>query len=150
MKSSYSYPISQLLTDPIRQLLTSDSAGQQEWPVYSDLGLTEEHIDELIRMATDEDLLFADSDSAEVWAPSHAIQALGQLRAEKAVEPLLSLFHKLEDYDWVGEEIPRVIGQIGAGAIPGLVEYLADDSHGLFPRVYGAHSLECIGNGVVA
>jgi hypothetical protein len=44
----------------------------REWPDYLQLGLASEHVPELIRMAIDEDLHFADTNSLEVWAPVHA------------------------------------------------------------------------------
>lgn len=132
---------------PVNKLLTyGDCHGVGEWPNYLELGLTGENISELTRMATDNELNGAGSDSLEVWAPIHAWRALGQLRAEEAVEPLMSLFHELEDSDWVREELPTVYGMIGAAAIPALAEYLADASHGLFPRITATHSLEQIGS----
>jgi hypothetical protein len=96
-------------------------------------------------MATDEELNWADSDSLEVWAPVHAWRALGQLRASAAIEPLLHLFHELEDSDWAGDELPVVYGMIGREAVPALARYLGDERHGLFPRITAAGSLERIG-----
>ena len=134
-------------TDPVAKLLNCGDCHQfKEWPSYMELGLTTQHIPELIRMATDGELNWADSDSLEVWAPVHAWRSLGQLHAEEAIEPLLQLFHELEDSDWVGEELPRVYELIGPKAVPALADYLADDSHEIFPRVTAAHSLERIGN----
>lgn len=137
MSTSYSFPVSRLLT-------FGDCRDFRGWPNYLDLGLGPEHVPELIEMATDEELNWADSESLEVWAPVHAWRALGQLRATAAIEPLLHLFHELEDSDWTGEELPHVYGMIGRTAIPELERYLADASHGLWPRVTAAHSLERI------
>lgn len=128
---------------PVDALLTlgdaRDSVGK--WPDYSEYGIGAEHIPDLIRMATDPELNWADSDSLEVWAPIYAWRALGQLRAEEAIEPLLTLFHELEDSDWVGEELPRVYGMIGAAAIPALTAYLADTSRDVSPRISAAQAL---------
>jgi Protein of unknown function (DUF1186) len=140
MSTSYSSPVSELLT-------FGDCRDFREWPNYLDLGLGPEHVPELIEMATDEELNWADSESLEVWAPVHAWRALGQLRAVSAVEPLLRLFHELDDSDWVGEELPQVYGMIGREAIPALARYLDDASHGLWPRVTAATSLERIAAG---
>ncbi|MCX7596939.1 MAG: DUF1186 domain-containing protein [Fischerella sp.] len=93
-------------------------------------------------MAVDQQLSGADSATLEVWAPIHAWRALGQLQAEAAIEPLMHLFHQLEDSDWVNEEMPKVYGMIGAVAIPKLQTYLADESHGVFPRITAINSLE--------
>jgi hypothetical protein len=136
---SYSSPVSELLAyGDCRDSMV-------EWPDYRELGLGPEHVGELIEMATDEDLNWADSDSLDVWAPIHAWRALGQLRAREAIEPLLHLFHELEESDWAGEELPRVYGMIGSEAIPALERYLNRPSRGLWPRVTAARSLEQIG-----
>ena len=140
MSASYSSPVSELLT-------LGDCRDFRGWPNYLDLGLRSEHVPELIEMATDKELNWADSESLEVWAPVHAWRALGQLRAVAAIEPLLRLFRELEDSDWAGEELPQVYGMIGREAIPALAQYLADASHGLWPRVTAAFSLERIAAG---
>jgi hypothetical protein len=137
--NQYPYPVSRLLN-------LGEPRGNRDWPVYTALGLTTEHVPDLIRVMLDEELNEADSESREVWAPLHAWRALGQLRAVDAVEPLLSLLWRIDerDDDWVGEELPRVFSMIGAPAIPALTAYLADSTHGLFARIAAAHSLEWI------
>ena len=133
---------------PIDKLLTyGDARNFREWPDYLQLGLVPEHIPDLIRMATDDSLNEAGPDSREVWAPLHAWRALGQLRAEAAVEPLLTLLHRIDEHhdDSVGEELPQVYGMIGPAAIPTLAAYLADPAHGLYARIATVHSLEQIG-----
>lgn len=130
-----------------RLLVKGDASGNAEWPDYLALGLTDAHVPDLIRMALDEKLHWADSDSREVWAPIHAWRALGQLRAVAAVEPLLSLLPRIDDDgdDWVGEDMPEVFGLIGPAAVPALAAYLADDARGLWARVAAAHGLSHIG-----
>src|SRR5437762_13751993 len=119
-------------TPPVNQLLTYGDArviSRSGWPNYLQLGLGSEHIPDLIRMATDEDLNKADSDSVEVWAPLHAWRTLGQLRAEEAIEPLLSLFDISDDSEWEMSELPEVFAMIGPAALPALAAYIADVSH---------------------
>ena len=114
---------------PVDQLLTyGENRGfkPEDWPDYLALGIGPEHIPDLIRMAIDEELEWADEDSLEVWAPIHAWRTLGQLRAEAAIEPLFSLFTGLEESDWVTEELPEVFGMIGPAALPTLKAALAD------------------------
>lgn len=133
-------------TAPVDQLLTlGDPRPNREWSNYPDLGLTQAHVPELIRMATDDALHWADEDSPDVWAPLHAWRALGQLRSEDAIEPLLSLLDEYEDEDWVNEELPVVYSMIGASALPALANFLADASHGIWSRITAAHSVEQIG-----
>ena len=92
--------------EPVARLLVlGDVRTERERPDYLGLGLGREHVPELIRMATDPDLNHGDSNSPDVWAPLHACRALGELRAEEAIEPLLLLFDD-EDDDWMLEELP--------------------------------------------
>lgn len=140
MRASYSYPVSELLT-------FGDCRNFRGWPNYLELGLGLEHVPELIEMATDEELNWADSEGLEIWGPVHAWRALGQLRAVAAIEPLLRLFHDVEDNDWACDELPEVYGMIGRAAIPALARYLADASRGLWRRVTAAFALERIAAG---
>jgi hypothetical protein len=133
---------------PVERLLTfgeSDRIRPDDWPDYRELGIEPEQIAELIQMATDEALHEAAAESPKVWAPLHAWRALGQLRAVEAVEPLLELFDRLEDDDWVHEELPVVFGLIGPAALPALAAYLADLSHTDSSRISAIASIEEIG-----
>lgn len=134
--SSYQPPVDRLLTYGEADVVEAD-----DWPNYLELGLGPEHIPDLIRMATDEKLNEADRDSLAFWAPIHAWRALGQLRAEAAIEPLLSLFDLLEDSEWVMEELPEVFGMIGPAALPALATYMADRSHKEWPRINASSSI---------
>ncbi len=87
----------------------------------------------LIAMATDERLHHADGNSPDVWAPLHAIQVLGELRAAEAVEPLLPLM--AWDDDWLAEALPNCFGQIGQPAFEPLRCLLFD--HGQNSWVVG-------------
>jgi hypothetical protein len=130
--------------DPVAQLLTlGDVRGKTEWDDYAALGLTAKHIPELVRMALDEDLHWADPQSVEVWAPLHAWRALGQLRAESAVEPLLQLLDRIDDDDddWAQGDLPKVFGMIGPAAIPGLRDFMADAEHGEWARITAGEGL---------
>ncbi|OUL35775.1 DUF1186 domain-containing protein [Nostoc sp. 106C] len=143
-RESYSLPVNQLLTYG-----DCRNFDIRNWPNYLELGITSEHIDELVRMATDEDLYQADEDSLECWAPIHAWRTLGQLQAVAAIEPLISLFPKRDGdddvWEWIGEELPIVFGMIGSSAIPALAAYLADTSQGVFSRTTAVSSLTEIG-----
>src|SRR6266700_4063658 len=139
-KTSYQPPVDKLLTYGESNLMTPD-----KWPDYRELGIGPEHIPDLIRMATDVELNEADAESREVWAPTHAWRALGQLRAVEAVEPLLELFDRLEYDDWVHEELPDVFGMIGPAALPVLAEYIADLSHTDSSRISAISGIKNIG-----
>ncbi|MBE9046987.1 hypothetical protein IQ255_21720 [Pleurocapsales cyanobacterium LEGE 10410] len=135
--SDYQPPVSELLA-------YGDCRNYKEWPNYiQELNLEEKHIPELIKMATDEELSQANSDSQEVWSPVHAWRALGQLKAVEALEPLLSLLANRDD-DWISGDFPTLGTLIGLEAIPYLEDFLADSSHNLYARCDAAQSLEAI------
>ena len=118
--------------EPVSSLLTYGKLGDrglsQQWPDYLALGFGDEHVSDLIRMATDAELNASNGESVEVWAPLHAWRALGQLSAEDAVEPLVRLFDAFEYDDWIPSELPRVFAMIGPVAIPTLAAYLDDEN----------------------
>ena len=93
----------------------------------------------LIALATDQRLLWADSERAEVWAPGHAARLLGELRAAEAVEPLLPLLEL--DQDWPREDLPEVFGRIGEPAFQPLRRLLFDRGRDQFARVAAANGL---------
>ncbi|BAY90219.1 MULTISPECIES: hypothetical protein [unclassified Tolypothrix] len=132
---------------PVDRLLSyGDCRNYKEWPNYvAELGLKPEHIPDLIRMLTDQELIWADSDSDEVWSTIHAWRSLGQLKAEDAIAPLLTLFEELEDLDWVSTEMPRVFQMIGPVSIPALSAYLADDQYHIYARTTAADCISQIG-----
>jgi len=140
--TTYSPPVDKLLTYG-----EAEPAGSKDWPNYLELGLGPEHIPDLIRLATDTELRWAEmeEDRPEYWAPIHAWRTLGQLHAEAAVEPILSVLDKLVDDEWSMEELPEVFGMIGPPAIPALRAFIADASHEVWTRVCTMDSLEQIG-----
>ncbi len=139
-KASYQQPVGKLLTCGMNGWITPD-----KWPDYRKLGIGPEHIPDLIRMATDEELNEANEQNTEVWAPMHAWRALGQLRAVEAIEPLLGLLERLENDDWVHDELPDVFAKIGPAALPALTEYVADLSHAVSSQISAITSIEKIG-----
>lgn len=134
---------------PVDKLLTygeAEPVDSKEWPNYLEPGFGPEHIPDLIRLATNTELRNIDDedDSPEYWAPVHAWRTLGQLHAEAAIEPLLSLFHELRDDEWAAEELPEVYGMIGPAAIPAVAAYIADPAHQGWPSINAMGCLEHI------
>ncbi len=132
---------------PVAGLLElGDDALTEEWIDYLALGLGPEHVPELIRLATDEQLNApTTSRRPETWAPTHAWRALGQLRAEPAVVPLLELAERLEDGIYTDPEMAPVFGMMGRAAIPALARALADDEKGPGVHLLAVWGLEEIG-----
>jgi hypothetical protein len=98
--------------------------GVSNWANYRKHGLSEDDVDELISLATDPSLHRAPEDSNEVWVPLHAWRALSQLGDRRAIVPLIGLFEPLRDDDWAFEELPRVVGMLGAEATEPLRTFL--------------------------
>lgn len=61
----YSHPVNKLLS-------YGDVRNHPKWPNYLKLGFSETHIPELIQMATDNELIAANPERHEFWAPVHA------------------------------------------------------------------------------
>jgi hypothetical protein len=134
-------------TAPVDALLNQGDAREsmRHWPDYRALGLTEDHVPELLAISLDDELAGRQDDSG--WAPIHARRALGQLQA---VETLETLFHFLtlqenEDDDWLFEELPRVAALCGEASIPHLSSFLANSENPMHARVAAAEGLAKLG-----
>ena len=124
---------------PVRRLLSIGETGNYDaadWPDYvNEFAIGSEHVGELIRLACDETLHRADSDTSEVWAPLHAWRVLGQLRAAASVPPLLNLLKTIEEDEAADAELPVVFGMIGPAAIPYCAGFLSDRANPPFSRI---------------
>ncbi len=122
--------------DPVQRLLhvgeatDCDPASWIDYPTT--FGLGPEHVPELIRMACDRALHHGDPGRNPVWAPLHAVRALGQLQAATAVAPLLAYLVTDGEDTAPEEELADVLGMIGPAAIPLIAEFLADRSRPVF------------------
>jgi hypothetical protein len=137
---------------PTAQLLTLGEARIHEKHNYLKLGFTSEHFPDLIRLVEDEELrdMPWDEDGnapPQVYAQVHAWRTLAQLNATEAIPSFIGLLHFIEDDDddFVGEEIPRMLGRLGSPAIESCRAYLADINNNLFSRVGAGHALSEIG-----
>jgi PBS lyase HEAT-like repeat len=62
-----------------------------------------------------------------------AARALGQLKAEVSVAPLLAFLKTAERDEAAGQDFPMVFGMIGPAAIPYIAGFLSDRSNPRFP-----------------
>lgn len=138
-------------SEPVTRLLTQGECpwgGAESWLDYRALGITEQDILSLIAMVTDNDLYELDSEAATGWAPVHAWRALGQLRAEAAVIPLLQQSLEYEDHegwrDWMMSELPTVLRMIGTPAISILAEWIHDRTLSGWQRSIPVEGLDLI------
>jgi hypothetical protein len=86
---------------------------------YLALGITAEHVPELIRIATQRFPAYAPVADEVFWTRPHAWRALAQLRAEAAVEPLVRLLCEgdPDGDDWLLDDLPEALGTIGRATI---------------------------------
>lgn len=134
--AAYPPPLDRLLG--LGSLFTRGGA----WRDYSAMGFAAEHVPDLIRMASDPKLDHADQDDPWIYAPLHAWRALGQLAAPEAAAPLMDLLVQLPDDDFANEELPEVLGMIGAASIDPVMAVLADPVMEERTRISAAGALE--------
>lgn len=115
MERSYPAPVGQLLS---LGMPATARDGRLDYPA---MGLTDEHVPALLELIDDPSLRWdawsEGEDETPFWAPVHAWRALGQLRAEAAVEPLLVALRREADDDWAMSEIPDALAMIGPAAL---------------------------------
>lgn len=116
-----------------------------DWRDYPGMGIGPGHVPDLIRMAGDPELNYADEDDPRVYAPLHAWRALGQLAAPEAAAPLALLLVQLPDDDFASEELPEVLGMIGAAAVGPATGLLANPALEEETRISAARALHEIG-----
>lgn len=135
---------------PVASLLTlgiPEELWQDQWINYpAQFGLTLDHVPELIQLAlswNDDEFDEEEEDLPALYAPIHAWRALGQLQAEAAIEPLISLLAFSEDLpgEWIAEDLPQVFGLMGLAAVPALTNYLNDTSHPAWSRTTAAQAI---------
>ena len=140
-EDSYSEPFDKLLA------LGEPKFGLKNPTDYSLHGITAEHVPGLVHMALDEGLHEGSPMGSAVFGPIHAWRALGQLRAKEAILPLLCLLRRVDeaDDDWVGEDVPKVMGKIGPVGIGVVAVYAMETTHGIFARAAALRALKEIG-----
>ena len=133
MERNYTPPVSRLLA-----YSNPDAFRPENWPDYvNDLGLTTEHVPELLALAQDTALadcdpddpsLFPDyADPEHAWcAPIHAWRSLAQLKAFELFDHAINVLQSELD-EWAGEELVDIIKHWGPTVIEP-VEHLIDDN----------------------
>jgi len=102
---------------------------------YRKLGLTSEHIPQLLAVLQDERFWSLTGDEPELFAPHHAARALVQLHPPiEALESLLRTLAQHDDDDWVLSDYPRLLAAFGPDAIPRLAAFALDESGNAYAR----------------
>ena len=138
--------------DIVDQLLTLGETDIHASRNYLKMGFAREHIPGLIGLVEDKELRNLPWDEKrnvppQVYGQVHAWRVLAQLDAVEAIPSFIALLHYIDDDndDYIGEEIPVMLGKLGAPAIEPCREYLADSSHSTFARVAAGYALSEIG-----
>ncbi len=110
--------------------------------LYDEFNIGKALVPDLIRMATDDNLLFYEEERPQGHAPMHAWRRLAQLGAVEAAEPLLKLLigHNLRST----YEIPAVYAMFGMKAFPVLANYLTDTSKPDYARIEAMNCMTAI------
>jgi len=144
MTENYLYPVS--------LLLTLGETHIRETRNYLKMGFTREHIPDLIRLVEDEELHYMEWEDEnhippQVYAQVHAWRTLTQLGAVEVAPSFIGLLHYIDkdNDDFIGEEMPKMLGKLGAPAIEPCQAYLANRDHGTFARVAAGYALSEIG-----
>jgi hypothetical protein len=133
----YGPPLAHLLEIGQPESSAEAPAGCDRW------GFTAHDVPALLGMASDPELHVASSESAAVWAPLHAMRALGWLRAETAIAPLAAEWGRpgIEDDDFVADEIAAALAAIGPASVSAAAATLADESRSERARLSAARTL---------
>ena len=139
-----------LITDepyapPVAELLTLGSGHDKEVVARRNaLGIGQEHVGELVRMARDRKLHFdSGDDDPAVWAPAHATELLEGLDVSGVVDELVLLFDV--ESDWFSSSFPAALGRVGAAALGPVRAYLADKRRWDYGRTTAINTLEALG-----
>jgi hypothetical protein len=137
--------------EAVERLLSLGPIGSYDpasWPDYvAEYGISVDDVPALTRMACDPALDHAGGDGFHVWTPVHAWRALGQLRAETAIDlSLAALARGDDDYGDVEQEVvPYVLGLIGPAAIAPLVGFLAGEGRQMWQRIAALTAIKEVG-----
>jgi hypothetical protein len=131
--------------EPVVKLMEIGRPGPGPWLDYREYGITSENIPELIRLAGDIDLSLDEDKDEKTWGPVHAWRALGQLRAEEAMDVLVDLIEKMSEDDWIVDDLPSVFARIGPSALSALAGYLANPERNYHTRATASKSIARIG-----
>lgn len=133
---------------PVAVLLGLGSGGIADgtWPDYRLMGLGEDDVPQLLRLALDPRLHLTDGDDPAVYAPVHACAALGEFGATTAL-PLLEELPRLFADDWLQRSLLVLATGIGPPSIPALRAMLEDTVAGGDARTFAAEALEAVALG---
>jgi hypothetical protein len=131
-------------SDPVSQLFSLDYPDEENVLDYNSLGITTEHISDLIQMATDDTLLDSENNS-EISAAIHSWYALAQMGRTEAIPCILNLVDNYDFDSLYDNDFPAIFKLIGHNAIWVLKEYIHNDINLIDSRSYAIEGLSSLG-----
>ena len=123
-------------TPPVSLLIElGDARRDDQEERIAALGLTQEHVPDLVRLMLDRQLNDTDDgndDDTELWGPVNAMLALQQFDVSAHVSQLVRALDL--DTDWIREDLPEMLGKAGEPALEPLRAYLTDQSRWVYGR----------------
>ena len=116
------------------------SHSYRDWEDYLHHGFSDADVPALLELLVDEQLNESE-DVNQAFVPLYAWRILGQLKSVEAIEPLLTLAIESDDNDWIGSEVPVVLGMIGKPAMAPLAEMLLDKTEEEYAKQITAETL---------
>jgi hypothetical protein len=107
------------------------------------LGFSQAHVPDLVRMTRDRALNTMESEADAGWAPIHALTALATLDVSAHVAELVPLFDI--ESEWFGEDLPAMLGKIGQPALEPLRQYIQDNTRWHYGRWNAGTAVEQVG-----
>jgi len=112
---------------------------------YKKMGFSEDDIDELTKIALDEDLIFFNAENkTSPYAPCHAIIVLAQLKVLQPFEALLKRLEFFYDDDYYTNAILRYLESVGDKKLEELVEFFLNESKNEYNRMLIQEALSYI------
>lgn len=112
---------------------------------YKQLGFTLDDVNELISIALDNDLYYYScKDEGLLFAPCHALMALGQLKSLESFNDVLLQFKKeyVEEDDYYRSAMSYYFSKIANEKLNLLLNFYLDSSNMLYDRMLILESLE--------
>jgi hypothetical protein len=114
-------------------------------PDYKKFGFNEDDIDDLIKIALDEDLFFSNNnDEALMYAPCHSIMALAQLETIELFDALLARIEFFEDDDYYTNAALRYFEVVGYERFTKLIEFFLNSKNNIYNRMLILEAIEKI------
>lgn len=134
-------------TDPVAQLLLQgdieESRDPADWVDYvTTFGLTEEHVPELLQLASDLEVYEVEEDDPAGFANLHAVRALGQVGSETAIAPMIELCEREDDF--LRENLHAALAIFGARAIAPLKAVVYTEEKSIWIKISCIDVLETI------